>query len=100
MNKLLFSGLALGFYVFSTAQSMQSSEKGRDLLLQMEQSLETYYGHEMKLTPSYEKGSVNMRITTTNPNRFYFEPYRINEALYVLLALDRPFNYTTWKAEK
>ena len=56
MNKLLFSGLALGFYVFSTAQSMQSSEKGRDLLLQMEQSLEAYYGHDMKPTPSYEEG--------------------------------------------
>ncbi len=155
MNKLLFSGLALGFYVFSTAQSIQSSEKGQDLLLQMEQSLETYYGHEMKLTPSYEKGmneyaheqaniplpetpfdgnahyhtsihfapdlfdqidnatlaklltpddamneQVKSMLTTINPNRFYLEQYTLNNELYIVVALDRPFDYTTWKAEE
>lgn len=155
MNKLLFLGFALGCYVFSIAQSIQSSEKGRDLLLQMEQSLEAYYGHDMKLTPSYEKGmneyaheqaniplpetpfdenahyhtcmhfspelfdqidnetltklltpddamnqNVKSMLTTINPNRFYLEQYTLNNELYIVLALDRPFNYTTWKAEE
>jgi hypothetical protein len=39
-------------------------------------------------------------LTTINPTRFYLEQYTINEALYILLALDRPFNYTAWKAEE
>jgi hypothetical protein len=53
------------------------------------------------LTPDSTKDNeVNSMLTTINPNRFYIEQFTINEALYIVLALDRPFNYTTWKAEE
>ena len=155
MKKVFFTGLVLCVFGFSNAQSMHLSDKGRDLLVQMEKSLEIFYGHDMILTPTYEKGmreyaheqagvplpetafegnahfhtavhfdpalfeqidnntlaglltpdstkdnELNSMLTTINPNRFYIEQYTINESLYIVLALDRPFNYTTWKAEE
>jgi hypothetical protein len=28
------------------------------------------------------------------------EKFMLNDELYIVLALDRPFDYTTWKAEE
>jgi hypothetical protein len=39
-------------------------------------------------------------LTIINPNRFYVEQFKLNDELYIVLALDRPFDYTTWKAEE
>ena len=155
MNKLVFLGLACCFFMFPVAQSLNSSVKGQELVLLLEKSLETYYGHDMILTPTYEKGmkeyaheqaniplpetpfdgnahyhtcmhfspelfdqidnaalvnlltpddamneEVKNILTIINPNRFYVEQFKLNDELYIVLALDRPFDYTTWKAEE
>jgi hypothetical protein len=155
MYKLVFSTLTFTVFMFANGQSLQSSEKGRDLQQKMEASLESHYGHDMKLTPSFEKGmneyaheNANIPIPNTpfddnahyhtamhfspelfnqidnvslvkiltpndarneqvgsmlkiiNPNHFYLEQYTLNNELYIVLALDRPFDYTTLKAEE
>jgi hypothetical protein len=155
MKKNLLLLLCLGSVVMTQAQSLQASVKGQELVLQLEKSLETYYGHDMILTPTYEKGMkeyaheqaniplretpfdgnahyhkcmhfspdlfnqidnatlVNLLtpddamneqaknvLTLINPNRFYVEQFTLNNELYIVLALDRPFDYKTWKAEE
>jgi hypothetical protein len=45
-------------------------------------------------------GQVKEMLDIINPNRFFMESYLIDDQLFIVLALDRPFNYTTWRAEE
>jgi hypothetical protein len=155
MKKMLFVLISVSSCVKINAQLLQSSEKGREFIQLMEVQLETYYGHDMKITPTYEKGmreyafeqagqafnetpfdgkahyhtlmklepenfevidnarlvkilapdegmnaQIKEMLETINPNRFFVESYLIKDKLYIVLGLDRPFDYTTWKAEE
>lgn len=155
MKKVLFVMVAIGSCVKMNAQMLQSTEKGREFVQLMEVQLEAYYGHDMKITPTYEKGmreyafeqaghpytetefdgnahyhtsielepenfeeienetlakilapddamngQIKEMLETINPNRFFVESYLIKDKLYIVLGLDRPFDYTTWKAEE
>jgi hypothetical protein len=155
MKKVLLTGLVVGLFGWAFGQTLESTEKGRDFIQQMELALEAYYGHDMKLTPGYAKGAkeyayesagsplpetpfegnahyytamnfepelfetvdnaklvsilapddsmngqIKEMLETINPNRFFVESYLIKDRMYVVLGLDRPFDYTTWKAEE
>lgn len=155
MKKILFVLITVNSCLKINAQILQSTEKGKDFIKQMEFQLEAYYGHDMKITPTYEKGmreyayqqaghpyaetsfdgnahyhtliklepvnfeeienarlveilapddamnsQIKEMLEIINPNRYFVESYLINDKLYVVLGLDRPFNYTTWKAEE
>jgi hypothetical protein len=53
------------------------------------------------LTPDDDlNGQIKDMLTVIDPNRFFLESYLIEDKVYIVLALDRPFNYTTWRAEE
>jgi hypothetical protein len=45
-------------------------------------------------------GQIKELLTIIDPNRFYVESFTLDDKMYIVLALDRPFNYETWRAEE
>lgn len=155
MKKVLLTLVAFGAVVCTYAQSLQTTDKGKEFIELIEMELEGYYGHDMKRTPTYEigmreyayeqagkpfpatefdgkahyhtsilvqtedfefidncqlvkiltpdngmNGQIKEMLDTIDPNRFFLESYVIDDKMFIVLALDRPFNYTTWRAEE